>query len=430
MALVVEVISDEIVKPSSPTADGLRHRLSFLDQLTPSHYNQLVYFYPKIFETEADKIEISDRLKCSIFDAFVYFYPLAGGMTADQLFVECNNEGISFVEVRLKFQLSDVLNNPVPRELNKLLPFEIHGANEFFVGIQFNVFDCGGLAVCISHKAGDALSFFSFVKTWAAIARGETELITPDSESASLFPPPDLSAIKPITSQPKTEQIITKRFATRVEALSAFIWERFVTAMVARSKLDTAFTITHLVNIRPRIEPPFPESSFGKLYSRAMSIPSTDGNIVTQIRDSIKAVNNEYVEKLRDGYNHLDKFTEMETRHSEGQIVPFTVTSLRRFPRYEADFGRGKPLWAGSGDVGIKNLAIFMDDVNVARVGSYGRAPSSVWSMAFIAIDGMALGLVSNGDPSEATVGSLEIAEAAPHGCPRVSYPRVFIWKH
>ncbi|GMI99768.1 hypothetical protein like AT1G24430 [Hibiscus trionum] len=352
MKLNVEVISKEIVKPSSPTADRLRrYRLSFLDQLTPSLYNHLVYFYPKICDTYADKSPIPDRLKHSISDALVYFYPLAGRMMEDQTFVDCNDEGMPFVEARVKCRISDVLNNPIPKELNKLLPFEIHGVKELLLGVQFNVFDCGGIGigVCVSHKIGDALSFFSFVKTWAAIARGETKLIAPNFESALLFPPRDLLGYAPRISSLKKDQLITKRFVfgakkveeirrkyadnsnqtrpTRVEALSVFIWQRLLTGVDKRSASAKLFLISHMINIRPRMEPPLPESSFGNLYSVALTIPSVEyGNIVTQMRDSIKAVNNE-------------------------------------FPLYEADFGWGKPVWAASGDREIKNTAVFLDTI-------------------------------------------------------------------
>ncbi|KAK8657382.1 hypothetical protein V6N13_035623 [Hibiscus sabdariffa] len=388
MELNVEVVSEVIVQPSSPTADGLRrYQLSFLDQLNPSLYNSLVYFYPKMCDTDADKITISDRLKQSISDAMTYFYPLAGRMTEDQLFVDCNDEGIPFVEARVKCRLSDVLNDPVPKELNKLLPFEIHGDHEVLLGIQFNVFDCGGIGigVCVSHKIGDALSFFLFVKTWAAIARGETKFIGPEFESASLFPPQDLSGFKPKISQLKTEQLVTKRFVfgatkveeirrtysengnrtrpTRVEALSAFIWDRLITAIGIRSRNDTLFMINHMVNIRPRTDPPLPESSFGNIFSFSLTIPSPDGDIVSEMRDSIKAVNKEYVKKIRDGYNHLNCFREKAASYGKGEIVAFTFTSLCRFPLYEADFGWGKPVWAGSGDREIKNIATFMDTV-------------------------------------------------------------------
>ncbi|PPD77647.1 hypothetical protein GOBAR_DD25439 [Gossypium barbadense] len=81
MKLDVEVVSEEILKPSSPTPDRLRrYRLSFLDQLNPLLYNHLAYFYPKICDTEANKITILDRLKHSMSNALTYFYPLAGRM--------------------------------------------------------------------------------------------------------------------------------------------------------------------------------------------------------------------------------------------------------------------------------------------------------------------------------------------------------------
>ncbi|KAK8659516.1 hypothetical protein V6N13_029716 [Hibiscus sabdariffa] len=200
MELHVQVVSEEIVKPSSSTPDRLRrYQLSFIDQLSPSRYNSFIYFYPEKCNTDGDKIMISDRLKQSISDALTYFYPLAGRMMEDQLFVDCNDEGIPFVEARVKCQLSDVLNIPIPKELNKLLPFEIDGQHKALLGIQFNVFDCSGIGigVCASHKIGDALPFFSFVKLWAAIARGEKKLIAPEFESASLFPPQDLSILTP-----------------------------------------------------------------------------------------------------------------------------------------------------------------------------------------------------------------------------------------
>ncbi|XP_016676206.1 stemmadenine O-acetyltransferase [Gossypium hirsutum] len=310
MQLDVQVISEEIVKPSSPTDDRLRrYQLSFLDQQTPLVYNAMVYFYPKICNIEANKITILHRLKQSISNALTCFYPLAGRIMEDQLFVDCNDEGIPFLEARVKCQLLDVLNNPIPKELNKLLPFEFHvsgtDAEHVLLGIQFNVFDCGGIGigVCISHKIGDALSFFSFVNIWASIARGETNLIVPEFKSASLFPPRAI----PEARQLKKEQIVTKRFVfgatkveeirrkygentsqtrpSRVEALSAFIWDRFVTAFGLRSRPDTLSTIIHVVNLRARIDPPLPGSSFGNLYSLALTIPSMDNNIVTQIRD-------------------------------------------------------------------------------------------------------------------------------------------------
>ncbi|KAK6252392.1 hypothetical protein QUC31_014112 [Theobroma cacao] len=396
MKLEVEVISKEIVQPSSPTPDRLRrYQLSFLDQLTPSIYNPLVLFYPEICDSQANKIKTSDQLKQSISKALTYFYPLAGRMI-DNLSVDCNDEGIPFLAARVKCQLLDVIKNPVPCELNKLLPFEVHDPEEFLLGIQFNIFDCGGIGVgvCISHKVGDALSFFTFVNMWAAIARGESKVMAPEFGSASLFPPRRLSGYSPSIPPPK-ETIITKRFVftaskieeirgkyadyssletqtrpTRIEALSAFIWSRFADATDLRSRPDTLCVIFHLVNLRTRIDPPLPEYSVGNLYSFTTTVPSTDStgeschNLVTQMRDSIKKINKEFVRKLQGGYDHLDHIKEMAERYSKEEMVSFTFTSLCRFPLYEADFGWGRPIWVGSTARDFKNVVTFMDTVS------------------------------------------------------------------
>ncbi|XVE85233.1 hypothetical protein DITRI_Ditri17bG0075200 [Diplodiscus trichospermus] len=394
MKLEVEVTSKEIIKPSSPTPDALRrYQLSYLDQLTPAIYNPLVFFYPDICDTHANKIKISDQHKQSFSNALTYFYPLAGRIMENQLFVNCNDEGIPLSEARVKCQLSDVVNNPVPCEINKLLPFKIHDAEQIPLGIQFNIFECGGIGIgaCISHKIGDALSFFTFVNMWAAIARGEKKVVAPEFVSASLFPPRDLSGFKPTITQTK-EKIMTKRFVftaskieeirakyadkssfenqtrpTRVQALSAFIWSRFFTVTEVRSRPDTLCLIYQLVNLRTRIDPPQPEYSFGNLYSFTSTIvpsmdttgESCDHNLVAEMKESMKQFNKEYVKKIQDGYNPNSR--ELVASNAKGETPIVSFTSLCRFPVYEADFGWGKPIWAGSAARDIKNAVTFMD---------------------------------------------------------------------
>ncbi|OMO81438.1 Transferase [Corchorus olitorius] len=393
MKLEVEVVSRETVQPFSPTPDQLRsYQLSFLDQLMASIYNPWVIFYPGICDTEANIIKTSDQLKQSISKTLTYFYPLAGRITSDELFVDCNDEGIPFLQARVKCSLSDVIKNPVPSELNKLLPFDLYeDVGEFPMGIQFNIFECGGIGIglCITHKIVDALSFFTVVNMWAAIARGDEKLVSPQFGSASLFPPRDLSGYKTVIPKPK-DKLISKRFVfsaskieeirgnysslenqtrpTRVEALSAFIWSRFVAATEVKSRPDSFCFITHMVNLRTRIDPPLPEYSIGNFCSHAITIPPIDENgeichnLVTQIRDSIQEFDKEFVKKFQDGYNRIDYMKEITTGYKE--IIYLSFTSLCRFPIYETDFGWGRPIWAGSAARTIKNLVVFMDTVD------------------------------------------------------------------
>ncbi|OMO81408.1 Transferase [Corchorus olitorius] len=395
----VEVVSKEIVQPSSPTPDHLRsYQLSFLDQFSPSVYNPLVLFYPELCDTEANKIKISDQLKQSLSEALTYFYPLAGRITSDKLFVDCNGEGIPFLEARVKCQLSDVINNPVPSELTKLLPFHIHNVEEFPMGVQLNIFECGGIGVgvCTTHKIVDALSFMRFVNLWAAIARGDKNLIAPQFGSAEIFPPPkEIAGFNANTNRPALiapkENIITKRFVfsaskigeirekysdktslenptrpTRIEALSAFMWNRFADA--TKVSPDTLCTIIHLINLRTRTEPPLPEHAVGNLYTFAMTVPSMDKigeschYLITEMRESIKKIDREFVRRIQDGYSPSNYAMEILASHgAKRERLTFTFTSLCRFPRYEADFGWGKPVWASSVARDMKNVVSFMD---------------------------------------------------------------------
>ncbi|BBH01525.1 hypothetical protein Prudu_011817 [Prunus dulcis] len=102
MNVQVEVISKEIIKPSSPTPNPLRHyKLFFLDQLTPSSYTSLVFFYEFNGETQPAINEVSKHLKKSLAKVLTLFYRLAGRVKIDDHFVDCNDEGIAYLEAQV-----------------------------------------------------------------------------------------------------------------------------------------------------------------------------------------------------------------------------------------------------------------------------------------------------------------------------------------
>ncbi|XP_030449746.1 stemmadenine O-acetyltransferase-like [Syzygium oleosum] len=393
----VEVVSRDTIKPSSPTPDHLRHyKLSFLDQIQVPVFMPLVIFFPRDDGVSLD--EKCSRIKRSLADALAKFYPLAGRVR-DNLYVDCNDEGALYVEARVRCKLSDILENPVPRVLNRFLPRELDDVQDLAVAVQVNFLECGGLALSllISHKVADALSFFTFLNAWAVSARGDPNIIDPCFNSSELFPPINLSGFQASTGIVK-DNISTRRFIfdaatiasireqfadlntvaattdhprrrpTRIEALSSFLWSRYMAStQPIDARGDKIYTVLHAVNLRTRTEPPMSERHFGNISRLAITVPTvdagTDGGhkIVDQVRDAIKQVNGEYVRKLREGEGHLNSLKEQAARFSRGELVSFSFTSLCRFPIYEADFGWGKPAWVGSASLTFKNLIVFMD---------------------------------------------------------------------
>ncbi|XVE74867.1 hypothetical protein DITRI_Ditri12bG0052900 [Diplodiscus trichospermus] len=193
MKIDVDVLSQEMIKPSSPTTDHLRnYQLSFLDQIQPPVFMPLVMFYPK--EPDVSNLDQCDRIKKSLSEALSVYYPLAGRIK-DNAFIDCNDEGVLFVEAKATCHLSDILENPNPNNHNKFIPLELDDASELPAIAQVTYLECGGLVVFLgmSHKVADALSFFLFLDCWAAFARGETDIIRPKFDSATLFPPTDAS---------------------------------------------------------------------------------------------------------------------------------------------------------------------------------------------------------------------------------------------
>ncbi|GMN49118.1 hypothetical protein TIFTF001_018283 [Ficus carica] len=423
-SMEVEVIYNEIIKPSSPTPQNLRrYRLSFLDQISPKAYSPFLYYYSLNYRNGKPSYiaEISDKLKKSLSQALILYYPLAGRFLDDH-FLECNDDGVLYFEARVNTKLSDVLENPIPSELNKLLPFELDEIAEIPLGVQLNVFQCGGIALglCFSHRLEDAMSCLVFVRSWMAIARGEKDVeARPEFISGDLFPPRDMGGCDPasvaITKNMCTTNITKwfvfgahniealrakyeerkssearlnnhtvqkRRHLSRIAVVSAFLWSRFM--VVTRSvELDVgkSYQILHPVNIRPRCDPPLAEHSFGNYYY----VPLTKGsitctctgdeycyNLARKIGEEMRRIDKDFVKNIPvKGDDLLENIKKDAEKFIKGEEVRFFITSLCRFPLYDADFGFGKPEWVSSAARGFSNLVALFDNKNGDGIEAY-----------------------------------------------------------
>ncbi|KAI3445153.1 hypothetical protein Pfo_001818, partial [Paulownia fortunei] len=198
-----QIISKELIKPSSSTPDHLINlKLSLLDQLSPPVYIALIFFYEadevKGLTGSTDHAQTCQQLKNSLSNTLTLFYPLAGKIDPDNFTVDCDDNGVEFIEARARARLGDVIQDPKPDEYFQYLPLDtlggIHRGEGTLFMVQINFFDCGGIAIaaCISHLIADGSSLVEFMNAWAATCRGQD----PKSDQefgARYFPARDLS---------------------------------------------------------------------------------------------------------------------------------------------------------------------------------------------------------------------------------------------
>ncbi|XP_070007643.1 acetyl-CoA-benzylalcohol acetyltransferase-like [Nicotiana sylvestris] len=169
----------KMLKPSTPTPNHLRSlNLSLFDQGAPRMYVPILFHYlPTSTEWNMEEItKRCDKLQKSLADTLTKFYPLAGRLRKDDLSIHCNDEGVDYVETNVNADLAEFLHEgPKNTELlDDFLPIELPSSP--LLGVQVNIFNCGGLVIGIqiSHILADGFTFGTFFKEWAHISQTGT----------------------------------------------------------------------------------------------------------------------------------------------------------------------------------------------------------------------------------------------------------------
>ncbi|KAF2323777.1 hypothetical protein GH714_036891 [Hevea brasiliensis] len=355
----VAVISVESIKPSSPVHHLKPFKLCLLDQLTPTSYSPLILFYPTN-DAHLKSTQILTQLKWTLSKTLTPFYPLSGRVK-DNFVIHNYEEGVPFIEARVKGHLSDFLQHPQMELLNQFLPCQPFcqqpNPTVAQAAVQVNMFDCGGFALgmCFSHKINDGITGSSFIKSWAANARGSAnEAIRPNlSDASSLFPPQeslpshytslmeslwfskrrfrtrrfvfDANAVATLTAKGRSKLI---QSPTRVEGLCAFIWRSCMNACRSISGSTRPSVMSQAVNIRRLTKPRLSRYSIGNLVWSAIASYNPDETemrmqeLVALVREGVGRINSEYLKKLSgEGstaiYEHLNRLAEMASENPD-----------------------------------------------------------------------------------------------------------------
>ncbi|KAH6815969.1 hypothetical protein C2S53_017385 [Perilla frutescens var. hirtella] len=387
----VNKINRKLIKPHSPTPQNLKnYYISFVDK----HMGPMNFAVVLFYDSKPQKYNL--QLEESLSKTLVHFYPLAGRYIKNDHYVDCNDEGVEFIEAEaLDVELIDLVAKIDTDQLNDLLPdqyFRIYEAShDPIMSIQATHFPCNGLAIAISvsHRVFDASSLETFIASWSNANNPDHNTvgltITPSFHLPSLLPYKDhdfgVSSDQFSTEEDYT--IIVKRFVFNEEALTrlrskikpistngytisrvrvvcAVITKAMINLDRAKHSISRDFVITQPINMRERTIPPQPKHACGNF-----SIPSLTRcvaaeeakeigiqELVDVIGEDVRNCIADYAEIVspdRDGRDTIIKTINLikEAWMLGKHVVIFSDWS--KFGFYKADFGFGKPIWTSIG---------------------------------------------------------------------------------
>ncbi|XP_049386662.1 acyltransferase Pun1-like [Solanum stenotomum] len=386
----VEIISTKFIKPSSPTPNHLQnYKLGFFDQTTDETHLPLVLFYPPTNNINFSAHE--EQLEQSLSRILTHVYPISGRFTEDNS-ISCQDQGVKFIKAKVNSKLNEFLDK-AHKDVNLSLlcwpqdSWNVDASNLFampVVIIQITEFECGGLALSMSHAhiAMDGYSTFTVINEWSKVCRLEIPVEKIDFMSFNLvdvFPSRDLSKLLlprvPLEDRVESKLVAKRLYInedsisrlreevgdlctfkpSRVEMIMALLWRALIRASEKKHGYLRRALMNIPINLRTRlISLPQVEKSFGNLGVDAplKFIPGENKmdlhEFVTLIHDTVKETiitcdrtsPEEIVSAVSNIYN--ESFLAQDWGGSD-EVDRYTSSSLCRFPIQEADFGWGKP---------------------------------------------------------------------------------------
>ncbi|CAK7340272.1 unnamed protein product [Dovyalis caffra] len=330
---------------------------------------------------------------CYLAWALSFLLPTQWGRSIKENFsIECNDKGAEYLEAQVSGSLSQLLER---EELETemwwhLVPGNFQPKNSPLLTIQFNMFDCGGLAIgtCMAHSIADGYTIGAFVNAWATACRIGIEKVhcRPSFPFGSLLPPkniPTISSVCDPTRGGEINKVVKKTFVfnratisklkeiavsrtsgsnqllkhqpTRVEVVTGLVW--MILTKVAQAihghLRPSIFGI--VVNMRGKTSITMPEYSCGNFVNFAIAQFMPDDGSKIELRDFVNRVH-AATRSLVDDFAKassgddlfwikIKKMREASEAWEKPETDLYMVSSLCRFPLYETDFGWGKPSW-------------------------------------------------------------------------------------
>ncbi|XP_054789660.1 spermidine hydroxycinnamoyl transferase-like [Prosopis cineraria] len=415
---MVSVMSSRMVIPSEPTPTGI-FPLSDFDQSKPSIHIPLLFVYRPLVNDQPFLPFSIHILTKSLSQSLVHFYPLAGHLRENlggRFQLHCSGRGAQLLEAVSLAKLDEFGDFKPSQDVEQLVPeidYNLPVEEIPLLAVQLTKFRCGGLSlgVSLSRAVVDGACIVHFVNSWARITRGEgldlssTEMLHRDSsildsrvESCAAprfdhpeFSPPPLwlgslvdaedeaaAAILKLTKN-QVQQLKEKasnfdaprRPYTSFEVISGVLWRCACKARYGGNG-DQPTRLSARVNCRNRLRPPLHNSYFGNAAIPTVTKTSTFDDVISkpvsyavgEIRRALEKVTDDYARSALDYIaGQKDARLLRNTCPGKSKGNPnLDIVSWMNFPFQDADFGWGKPVYMGPGNIHREGKAFLMSN--------------------------------------------------------------------
>ncbi|XP_022871923.1 shikimate O-hydroxycinnamoyltransferase [Olea europaea var. sylvestris] len=422
----VKFIRKTVVKAAGSLPETHIITLSNLDLLSGRFPVTYVYFYsktPNIHLTVA-------TLKSSLAQCLRLFYPFSGRMVqnpqSNEPEIMCDNSGALVVEAQTNISLKEFNFYNIDEYLKGKLVSVDHN---FPVKIQITGYACRSMAITFTfdHALGDATAFSKFLVTWCEIANKKLISCSPNHSRAlcARVPPsydplltdtfasctlddirtiPTISMLlKRLYYIPKSSIDMMQKLAcingakrTKIESFSAYVWKVMVNAIDKKHK---NCKMGWLVDGRTRIRSNDPENSMSNYIGNVLSVTFGEStvnhlnqgsiaDIANVVHNAISKITNE--EHFRDLIDWIECHRPglMLAKSVLGLDVPtLVISSGRRFPVAELDFGFGSPV-LGTVCSTIERLGVgYMNQRESARGDGSWTVSAILWPEMVAALE-------------------------------------------
>nr|XP_043623587.1 shikimate O-hydroxycinnamoyltransferase-like [Erigeron canadensis] len=387
----ITVNKSSIIKPSKTTPTQ-QLWTSNLDLVVGRIHILTVYFYRKPNGGSSSSFFDPNVMKKSLADVLVSFYPMAGRLGRDEngrIAIDCNNEGVLFVEAESDSTLDDLgefTPSPEYRDLTPTVDYSADISSYPLFFAQVTRFKCGGVALgCgVFHTLSDGLSSLHFINTWSDMARGLSVAIppfiertllkardppTPTHDHVEYHSPPSMD-IQKAGSVSKSSTTMLKLTLDQLNALkakansqggpnhstyeilAAHIWR---CACKARGLPDDQLTKLYVATDgRSRLSPHLPPGYLGNVVFTATPVAKsgtlTSGslsNTAKLIHLTLKKMDNDYLRSAIDYLEVQPDLSALIRGPSYFASPNLNINAWTRLPVHDADFGYGRPVFMG-----------------------------------------------------------------------------------